>query len=524
MRSAALSHCPVHTFGVGGWVEIRIWQLLKIHAAHSKSCFALKLVQFVKSAVFGVGSNSKFCQTKRSKFSFEHIKESNLWYTNILQNQTLLRKVKWISIESSKSMQARRICTSKPKQAKLHYHTQLTPVSCQVTGPITCQIIDNLDIPLPDFCLSCVHVSKFMPALLQVGQYIVDSYRFIYQLRVQPNLQVETDCLALRPLPRCLFLLQMIQNKGHLRELLGQAWKPLAWITKALPTPFGLQLLSRRTWENAAQLCTILMMHGLQINDVTWYTVVIGSMCILAGSCFLPWISMSQTNIVKYEKSTTCNHRLANVLFDFPDFGAAWPSELFKRHAATHWHIVHAKKWCSYSPMLCCWTMCQRSKGSTIIVANTLRPYNLWGHIINKSMRHTVILRATSPLIHLTRTAVPFPLNWDLLCLIAKNAHCISLHSIGIPSNPLLEETRAIAMWPNTSCLRHHMAVAKNVFLTPPLAPLAPCFCHCPEKCRVRCGRRGKLMCFYFVRIYIYIFYILYKQYIMSRIFVNPGL
>lgn len=67
-------------------------------------------------------------------------------------------------------------------------------------------------------------------------------------------------------------------------------------------------------------------------------------------------------------------------------------------------------------------------------------------------------------------------------------------------------------MWPHTSCLRHHiMAVAKNVFLTPSLAPLAPCFCHCPEKCRVRCGRRGKLMCFYFVRIYIY--YILYKQY-----------
>lgn len=93
MRSAALSHCPVHTFGVGGWVEIRIWQLLKIHAAHSKSCFALKLVQFVKSAVFGVGSTQNVCQTKRSKFSFEHIKESNLWYTNILQNQTLFWKV-----------------------------------------------------------------------------------------------------------------------------------------------------------------------------------------------------------------------------------------------------------------------------------------------------------------------------------------------------------------------------------------------------------------------------------------------
>ena len=406
-------------------------------------------------------------------------------------------------------MQARRICTSKPKQAKLHYHTQLTPVSCQVTGPITCQIIDNLDIPLPDFCLSCAHVSKFMPALLQVGQYIVDSCRFIYQLRVQPNLQVETDCLALRPLPRCLFLLQMIQNKGHLRELLGQAWKPLAalaWITKALPTPFGLQLLSRRTWENAAQLCTILM----TCKSTTWHDKVIGSMCILAGSCFLPLISMSQTNIVKYEKSTTCNHRLANVLFAFPDFvGAAWPSELFKRHAATHWHIVHAKKWCSYSPMLCCWTMCQRSKGSTIIVANTLRPDDLWGHIMNKSMRHTESnLTLNSSYTHCS--IFPIKPNWDLLCLIAKNAHCISLHSIGIPSNPLLEETRAIAMWPHTSCLRHHMAVDKNVFLTPSLAPLAPCFCPCPEKCRVRCGRRGKRMCFCFVRIYI-IYILLYS-------------
>ena len=212
-------------------------------------------------------------------------------------------------------MQARRICTSKPKQAKLHYHTQLTPVSCQVTGPITCQIIDNLDIPLPDFCLSCVHVSKFMPALLQVGQYIVDSCRFIYQLRVQPNLQVETDCLALRPLPRCLFLLQMIQ-KGHLRELLGQAWKPLAWITKALPTPFGLQLLSRRTWENAAQLCTILM----TCKSMTWHDIVIGSMCILAGSCFLPLISMSQTNIVKYEKKHDMQSSLGQRTLRLPRF------------------------------------------------------------------------------------------------------------------------------------------------------------------------------------------------------------
>lgn len=132
------------------------------------------------------------------------------------------------------------------------------------------------------------------------------------------------------------------------------------------------------------------------------------------------------------------------------------------------------------------------------------------GHILPKNQG--VIMLSSWELSKTHCSTFPIKPNWELLCLNAKNAHCVSLHSIGIPSNPLLEETHALAMWPHTSCLWHHMAVAENVFLTPWRAPLAPRFWHCPEKCRVRCERRGKLACFYFVRICI--FYIPYEQYV----------
>ena len=123
-------------------------------------------MQFLTSAIFGVGSNSRFCQSKRSKFSFEYIKESNLW--SGIPTSYKIKLEKSGSALKSHPNQCKQggFAQADRKQAKLHYHTQLTPDSCQVTGPIiTCQMIQNLDIPLPDFCLSCEHVSKFMPAL-----------------------------------------------------------------------------------------------------------------------------------------------------------------------------------------------------------------------------------------------------------------------------------------------------------------------------------------------------------------------